>query len=135
MQHRAIAQARCGPWVRRIEQGLDLLAVEVADQSLIGFFHRNGTDLPRLLKAGRHSVFQEAKKRVNSCEPCVAGAGRTPPLNLDVLEECEDERDIQLVDGELGWPDTEAASGEADQKLEGISVGFARVRTGLALAR
>src|SRR3974390_3861526 len=72
---------------------------------------------------------------MDGCEPCVAGAGRTLPLSLDVREECEDKRDVQLLDRELGWPDAEAIGGKADQELEGISIGVAGVWAGFALAR
>jgi hypothetical protein len=41
MQHRPVADAGDGAWVRRIEQSLQLVTYEIANKRLIGLLHRN----------------------------------------------------------------------------------------------
>jgi hypothetical protein len=68
-------------------------------------------------------------------ESRITGAGRAPPLGFDVFKEREDQRHVELLEGDLRRPDAEAPSGETNQELEGIGVCLAGVRACLALAR
>ena len=135
VQHRAIAQTQCGVWVWCVEQGTDFIAIEVADEGLVGLLHRDGANLPGLFEARWQSILQEAEERVDGGKSCIAGAGGATSFSLDVLEECKNKRRVELLDRKLGWSDAEVVGGKADQKLEGIGVGLASVRACLALTR
>src|SRR6516162_1152166 len=98
MQHRPVADAGDGAWVRRIEQSLQLVTYEIANKRLIGFLHRNRMNPARLIEAGRNPVFEEAEERVDRGEPSVAGSHRVTALLLQMLQEGQDQRCIEPLD-------------------------------------
>ena len=101
MQHGSVSDAGQGARVRRVEQSLQLVTGEIADERLIGLLHRDRMDPTRLVEAGRHPVFQEAEERVDRSEPGIAGSRRVAALLLQMLQECQDQRRIEPLDLDL----------------------------------
>ena len=55
-------------------------------------------------------------------------------LLLNMFQERQDHRHVQLLDLQLGRLRPKPLPGEGDQQLEAVGVGFAGVRTGAAIA-
>ena len=111
--------------IRRVEQSLQLVPGEIADERLIGLLHRDRMDPTRLVEARRHPVFQEAEERVDRGEPGIACSCRVAALLLQMLQECQDERRVEPLDLDLGRLDLEPTGGEAEQELEALRIGLA----------
>jgi hypothetical protein len=74
-------------------------------------------DPARLVEAAGQPVLQEVEERVDGGQAGVAGAGRVAALALEVLEEGQDQRRIQLLELEPARLDREPARREPDQEL------------------
>jgi hypothetical protein len=121
--------------VRRVEERLQLLAIEIVDERLVGLLNRDRMDPTRLVETRGEPIFQEPEEGVDGCQPRVARPRRVAALTFDVHQERQDQRRIQLLDLDLAWFDVQPVRREADQKLEAVGVGFASVLAGFPLAR
>src|SRR5208337_2574499 len=92
----AQARAESHAQVWCVEQSLQLLAREVADQGQVGLLHGDGMDPTRLVDAGRQPVFQIAEERVDRGESGVSCSRRVAAFFLQMLQERQDERRIEL---------------------------------------
>jgi hypothetical protein len=90
-------------------------------------------DATRLVEAGRHPVLQEAKERVDRCEPGIARSHRVAALLLKMLQKGQDQRGVESLDLDFRRLDLEPAGGEAQQKLEALRIRLTRVLAGPAL--
>src|SRR5690348_7325014 len=75
------------------------------------------------------------EERVDGRQPSVAGPGRVVAFALDVLEERQHPRRVELFDLEFARFDVQPARREADQELEAVGVRRAGVRTRHPLVR
>jgi hypothetical protein len=64
-------------------------------------FPGNGVDLPRLCQGGRHAELDISDESFDRSEPSVARGGAVATLFLDVSEEIEDQRDVNLFEADL----------------------------------
>src|SRR4051794_33761321 len=135
VQHCLVPDTELRARVWGVEQGLHLFMRQIADQRLVGLLHRNRMDAPRLVKARRQPILQEAEERVDARQSDVAGPGRVVTFDLDVLQEGQYQWRVDLFDVQLARFDFELARREADQELEAVSVRCAGVRACLALMR
>ena len=76
MQHRPVANAGAGCGIGRIQQRLQLVAIEIVDQRFVAAFRWNRVHLPGKIKARRNPVFQIPEERLESREPYIARADR-----------------------------------------------------------
>ena len=129
MQHCSIPDAASGVEVRRIQDCLHFLVSEIVDQLLVSPFDRDGLDATYLLQASRQAILEEAEERFRGTEACVASLRQIVTLGLDILEEVENQRRIELLDLKRGRCEAQAFGGEAHQQLEGIGIGVDRVWT------
>jgi hypothetical protein len=81
---------------RRIKERLDLIFGEKAEQGLVETLHRDREDALEAWEGGR--IFQRRKMREGSnCrEACISTANRVVALALQVIEEGQDERRVQV---------------------------------------
>src|SRR5207244_1911456 len=79
MQHRPISDSLSGRRLRCVEQGLNLVPVEMPNQARIGSLERDRKDAADLFERCRFAMLQETKEGSNGCQADVArlrrGAG------------------------------------------------------------
>ena len=134
MQHCPVAHAGCGCGVRRVEQGSQLVAVEVVDQRLVETFRRDGVHLPSKVETSRSPMFQ-VPEGFERHESQIARADCVAPHLLQRIEEVEDERHVKLHDLDLAGPSTEPVSGEANEQLEAGGVALDCMSAGASIPR
>jgi len=120
MQHGPISYAESHAQVWCVEQSLQLLAREVADQGQVGLLHGDGMDPTRLVDAGRQPVFQIAEERVDRGESGVSCSRRVAAFFLQMLQERQDERRIELFKLDLRGRDREPTGGEANEQSKAV---------------
>jgi len=133
MQHRPIAYAEARVRLRRIEDRADLLHREVSDQWVVMAFGGNGPDLPCLLESRRVTVLDVFHERPDGRQACVPRGRAVLALALDVVEEANDDRDIELLERELGGPYAQPLARVFEQEPERLRVAFTSVRTAALL--
>src|SRR5215470_13931740 len=84
-------------------------------------------DAARLVETGWHPVFQVTEERVDCCETGIASSCRVAARLLQMPQECQDQWRIKPLDLDLCRLDLEAVCGEAQQELEALSIGLARM--------
>src|SRR5262249_13800456 len=135
MQHRPVADAGYGAGVRCVEQSLQLVTGEIADERLVSLLHGDRMDPTCLVQAGRHSIFEKSEERVDCGEPGIARSRRVPAFLLQMLQEGQDQRRVEPLDLKARGLDLEPACSEAEQKLEALCIRLASVLTRPALLR
>lgn len=135
MQHRPIADAGDPARVRRVEQSLHLVAVEMSDEGLIDLLHRDRPDPACLIQTGREPILEEAEEGFDGGKTDVAGARRVAASFLDVFQEGENERRIKLLNLDAGRGNPQSGSREAEEQLKAVGVSRAGVRARSPLVR
>ena len=128
MQHRTIPNTGPRADVRRVEQGLDLVPVEIVDQGQIAAFRRYGMDLSGDVQARGHAVLQVAEERLDRGKPRIPGADRVAAFALQGVEEVQYQRCRQVLDHQVARPHAETVGSEAGEHLEGVGVALDRAR-------
>ena len=64
-------------------------------------FRWDGVDLSCLCQGGRHAELDISDESFDRSEPSVARGGAVAPLFLDVSEEIEDQRGVDLFEADL----------------------------------
>ena len=103
-----VAPTGPGGLVAGVEQGVDLVLGEVGEEVAFGSL---GWDREHPLD--RRRVFgmlegEVAEQRVDRREAVVAGGRAVVPVALEVVEECGDERRVELCDVQLAGRDADA---------------------------
>jgi len=98
MQHGPIACSAAGVGIRRIEHCLHFCVCKIVDECLIRSFDRDGFDATDLIEAAGQAILQEAKEGFDGAEPGISSLRQIMTLRLDVFEEREDQRGIELLD-------------------------------------
>ena len=70
MKHRPISGSFPGGWVRRIKQSLDLIAVKMVDESLVGLLRWDAQDAADLFDGGGNPVFKEVGEALDGRVGC-----------------------------------------------------------------
>jgi hypothetical protein len=92
-------------------------------------------DPTRLVDAGRQPVFEIAEERVDRGESGVSCSRRVAAFFLQMLQERQDERRIELFKLDLRGRDREPTGGEANEQSKAVCVSLVGVLTCLALLR
>jgi hypothetical protein len=127
-KERVVATAEPGAAVRRAEQRLDLLEVEVADVvSLVAFGRdrHHPADRLKVLGVSERGVPVE---RVDRRQPVVASPRAAAAVDLEVVEECADQRRVEIVDVQLAGRFPGLFGSEREQQPECVAVRANRVR-------
>ena len=72
-------------------------------------------------------MLEESHKRLDRGKPDIAAADLVAANRLQVLQESEDERRIDLLQLQGGRRDSELSTGKREQQLESIRVGISRM--------
>ena len=131
---RVVAAAGPSGALRRGEQRIEFVFGEECDDRFVGAL---GWD--REHPGDQGGVFGVAQagvvvERVDRCQPGVAGADGVVAVVLEMVEERDDQRRVEIGDVELVGLFAGALGGESEQQPDRVPVGGDRVRAGLALA-
>jgi hypothetical protein len=128
-----IALAAPGGAVGSGEDGVDLVAGEVAEDGLVNALGRNRENALCDGKCGGISEGSVAKKGADRGEAEIAGTGAVAPFLLQVVEKREHGRGIEVLNRQSGGGAPDAPLHEAEEDLEGVAVAGDRLRAGAAL--
>ena len=98
VKHGAVADAEPHGWIGRVEKGFALLGVEVVDHSPIGSLHGDREHAFDLLERLRHAIFDEVHERFDGSQTGIAGARSIAAIALQMFEEGQHERCIDVLD-------------------------------------
>ena len=129
VQHGAVPDAEPGRQVRGGEDRANLVHREMAHQFLVVPLGGNGVDLPHLLDHLGNAQLDIPHEGLDRGEPDVAGGCAVAALLLDMGEEVQHQRSIEVLEAELGWPQASTLTGEDQPKSQGMGVAFAGLRT------
>ena len=104
-------------------------------ERLVMAFTRDGVDLLRLCQGGGHAELDIPDKGFDCGESSVARGRAVATLFLDVGEEVENQRGVDLLEADLGGLDPKPLAGKDEQEPKGMGVGLARVGTATLLDR
>jgi hypothetical protein len=135
VEHRSVANSKSSCNIGRIEDGLNFLTRQMPHERLIMPFTRDGVDLTRLCQGGGNAELDIPNKGFNCSESSVARGRAIASLFLDVSEEVENQRRVDLLETDLGGLDPKALAGKDEQEPKGVSIGLARVRAAPLLDR
>ena len=118
-----------------VQNRVDLVHGEVADERLIMALGGDGEDLPGLVECRRVAELDIAHEGFHCCQADVAAGGAATTIHLEVGQESDDERCVEMFKVKRRRSDAEAFGGEGEQQTEGIGVALAGMRAIAALHR
>ena len=121
--------------IRRVQQGADLLAVQIPDDRLVMLLQRNGMNLPGKLETRRQAILEISEKALDRSQTDIAGTDAVSSVRLEMVEEAEDQIRRQLLDRDGAGLDAETSGDMADQQHEAVGVARYGVTAGIAPAR
>ena len=133
MEHGAVADTQPSGDIRSIQNRVDLVHGQVADERLSMALGGDGEDLPGLVQRSRVAELDIAHERFHCCQSDVAAGRAATAIDLEVSEESHDERSVEVFEVKLRWSAAEAFGGEQEQQAEGIGVAVAGMRAIAAL--
>src|ERR1700730_5407772 len=74
VQQSPIPDSRAGAWIWRIKQGLNLVLLEMGDQSRLGDLVGNRKNSANLVQCGRFTMLQKVEERSDCSQSDVAGS-------------------------------------------------------------
>src|SRR6516164_1726335 len=101
MQHRAVSNSQPCRGIWCVKNSANFFHREMPHQGLSLAFDRDGMDLLRLRQEGRHAELDVADESFYRGESSVARGCAVPALFLDMCEEVEDQRGVELLKAEL----------------------------------
>jgi hypothetical protein len=101
VQHRTVpnSESRCDVW--RGEDGAHFVQREMPHERLVVAFPRDGVDLPRLCQGGGHAELDIPDEGFDCGEPSIARGRAVAALFLNVSEEVENQRGVELLEADL----------------------------------
>ena len=133
-QHRAVPQAGDRVGSGSVEQGPDLGMVQILDRRQLAFLLRQGMNLCRQIETFRVAELQVAEEGLDRGQTCVAGSHAVVTIRLEVIEEGEQRRCVEMPDLQLARSDLVTPRGEDRQQLEAGGVALNGMRAGAAIA-
>ena len=106
---------------------------QVADERMIMALGGDGADLSGLFQRSRMTEFDVAHEGFHGRQSDVAAGRAAATIDLEVGEERDDERGIEMFKMKRRRCDAEASGGESEQQTEGIGVALAGMRAEAAL--
>ena len=110
------------------QEGLDFVGGEERDDRLLKALAGDGQHALDDRRVGRLAQGGVAEQGADRDEPGVAGPDAVSPSVLEVVEECADQRGVEVGKHEQGGRLAGALLGKGEQEPERVSVGGDRVR-------
>ena len=101
VEHGAIVNPRTDRWIRSVEQGLKLSAVEIVDEGFVSLFRGDRQDAADLLDGRRDSILNEVREGLEGSESSVSRPRGVAANCFDVSQERKDQGRIQLLKDEV----------------------------------
>src|ERR1019366_7729499 len=127
VQHRTVPDTRPIDWPGCIEKRLDLFCGEMPHQMRVALLHRDDEDTPDLLQGRRNTILHEVHEGFDGCQTHIAGAGAVGAYRLQMVEETDDQRFIDLFQLQSRWCDLQLLACVVQGQFEGVSVGVAGI--------
>ena len=127
MAERAVPDPVARRRVRGVEQCLLLGDGEVADDATIRPLQWNREDTADLFQRRGHTMLHIPHERLDGGQARVARARTVAPLLLQVGEEREDERRVEVLELEAGGRHTALLAREREEELKCVGVRVARL--------
>jgi hypothetical protein len=83
----------------------------------------DGPNAADLIKGRRHAVLDEPHEGADGRQPSVPRAGGVVPLRLEMVEELQHERRVEVLQREVGGRHAELVTHEREEELKGVGVG------------
>jgi hypothetical protein len=88
-----------------------------------------------LIEACRHAIFEEAEERPHGRKPRIARPGLVAAIALEMLEERQNERNIDLLNLDPRRSCRQPARGKRDEQLKAVGIGVTGMRARTLIAR
>ena len=123
VKHRPITQPSRHSAVWGRKQGAHLVLRQVVDQLYIRAFDGQRPDHHRLFEAGWTPWFKEAEKRLDRCQPGIAGSHGIGSTLFDVLKKGPDQPDVEILDRKVRRLSFKACGRKPQQECERVGIG------------
>jgi hypothetical protein len=114
IDHGAVSDSALRAAVGRVEDGVGLRGGKMPHKAQVDSMSRDGGDSSDLVERRRHSRLDEVQEGLDRREPGVARPRSVTTCALDLIEEREDERGVELLEPEEGRRDTKPLARELE---------------------